>query len=130
MANRRKAISRNSRNDFARFQNADSRFVCDLSFDVFEIVGENVLENSDWNVQNIGNAIKFIASSAWFFIGRRRAGIEVFSGDEFARWRKLEFLSEILEAFTGKFEVVNMREHARRVQNENLKSLDYAKQAA
>jgi len=42
----------------------------------------------------------------------------------------LEFVSEILEAFTGKFEVVNMREHARTVAAENLKSLDYGKQAA
>lgn len=44
--------------------------------------------------------------------------------------KKLEFLSEILEAFTGKFEVVNMREHARNVAAGDLKSLDYAKQAA
>jgi len=36
--------------------------------------------------------------------------------------QKLEFVSEILEAFTGKFEVVNMREHARTVAAENLKS--------
>ena len=43
---------------------------------------------------------------------------------------KLEFLSDILESFTEKFEVVNMREHARSVAAENLKSLDYAKQAA
>ena len=44
---------------------------------------------------------------------------------------KLEFVSEILEALTGKFEVVNMREHAATVAAEgNLKSLDYGKQAA
>ncbi len=43
---------------------------------------------------------------------------------------KLEFLSEILEVFSAKFEVVNMREHAARVRPENLKSLDYVKQAA
>ncbi len=44
---------------------------------------------------------------------------------------KLEFVSEILEAFTGKFEVVNMREHAGVVAaEENLKSMDYGKQAA
>jgi len=44
--------------------------------------------------------------------------------------KKLEFVSEILEVFTGKFEVVNMREHAATVAAENLKSLDYGKQAA
>ena len=45
--------------------------------------------------------------------------------------KKLEFLSEILEVFTNKFTVVNMREHARTVAAaENLKSLDYARQAA
>jgi len=36
---------------------------------------------------------------------------------------KLEFLSEILETFTNKFEVVNMRRHAETVQSENIKSL-------
>ncbi len=44
--------------------------------------------------------------------------------------KKLEFLSEILEAFTGKFEVVNMREHARSVEGKALPILDYGKQAA
>ena len=43
---------------------------------------------------------------------------------------KLKFVSEILEAFTGKFEVVNMREHAKTVAAANLKSLDYESQAA
>lgn len=32
---------------------------------------------------------------------------------------KLEFVGEILETFTGRFEVVNMREHARRFRTEN-----------
>ncbi|MCY7345569.1 MAG: hypothetical protein LH614_05045, partial [Pyrinomonadaceae bacterium] len=43
---------------------------------------------------------------------------------------KLAFVGEILETLTGKFEVVNMREHARAVAGENLKSLSYEKQAA
>ncbi len=43
---------------------------------------------------------------------------------------KLAFVGEILETLTGKFEVVNMREHARAVAGENLKSLNYEKQAA
>lgn len=43
---------------------------------------------------------------------------------------KLEFLGEIIDTFTGKFEVVNMREHARRACQEKLKSLNYAGQAA
>ena len=36
---------------------------------------------------------------------------------------KLEFLSEIIETFTDKFEVVNMREHAKTVGGKTLKSL-------
>ena len=44
--------------------------------------------------------------------------------------KKLEFVSEILEIFTGKFEVVNMLEHARSVKTETIKILDYAKQTA
>ncbi len=44
--------------------------------------------------------------------------------------KKLEFVGEILEVFTGKFEVVNMREHARRAAAKSLKSLNYARQAA
>ncbi len=43
--------------------------------------------------------------------------------------KKLEFLGGIIDEFTGKFAVVNMREHARRAEVESLKSLDYAKQA-
>lgn len=41
--------------------------------------------------------------------------------------KKLEFVREIIDTFTGKFEVVNMREHARRAGTENLKSLNYAR---
>jgi hypothetical protein len=36
---------------------------------------------------------------------------------------KLEFIGEIIDAFTGKFEVVNMREHAKTVGGASLKSL-------
>lgn len=43
---------------------------------------------------------------------------------------KLRFLGEIIDTFIGKFEVVNMREHARLAGQENLKSLNYAEQAA
>jgi peptidoglycan-N-acetylglucosamine deacetylase len=44
--------------------------------------------------------------------------------------KKLEFVGEILEIFTGRFEVVNMREHAESVKTETIKVLDYAKQTA
>lgn len=44
---------------------------------------------------------------------------------------KLKRVGEILDAFSAKFKVVNMREHAAEsVRTENLKSLDYAKQTA
>ncbi|MBA2737603.1 MAG: polysaccharide deacetylase family protein, partial [Pyrinomonadaceae bacterium] len=37
--------------------------------------------------------------------------------------QKLEFVSEILETFGEKFEIVNMRQHAATVRRENIKSL-------
>ncbi len=43
---------------------------------------------------------------------------------------KLEFLSDILEVLTGKFEVINMREHARKVAGEDVKYLNYETQTA
>ncbi|MGI8787244.1 MAG: polysaccharide deacetylase family protein [Pyrinomonadaceae bacterium] len=43
---------------------------------------------------------------------------------------KLKRVSDILEVFTNKFEVVNMREHAQSVRTENLKSLNYAERTA
>jgi peptidoglycan/xylan/chitin deacetylase (PgdA/CDA1 family) len=38
--------------------------------------------------------------------------------------KKLEFLSEILEVFTGKFEVVNMRRHAFEAAKQNLRIIE------
>ena len=40
---------------------------------------------------------------------------------------KLEFVGEILEMLSGKFDIVNMRRHAELVKNENLKLLNYGK---
>ncbi len=41
--------------------------------------------------------------------------------------KKLEFVGEILEMFSDKFEIVNMRRHAQIVGRENLKLLNYGK---
>jgi peptidoglycan/xylan/chitin deacetylase (PgdA/CDA1 family) len=41
--------------------------------------------------------------------------------------KKLEFVSEILETFSSKFEVVNMREHAKSVKTKKVVSLNYAR---
>jgi peptidoglycan/xylan/chitin deacetylase (PgdA/CDA1 family) len=65
-----------------------------------------------------------------FLSGEDAPELKFFPAMDLPVEQKLEFLSDVLEAFTGKFEVVNMREHARAVAVENLKSLDYAKQAA
>jgi len=40
---------------------------------------------------------------------------------------KLDFVGEILETLTAKFDVVNMRKHAESVEKENLKLLSYGK---
>ncbi len=44
--------------------------------------------------------------------------------------QKIEFIGEILEIFTNKFAVVNMREHAAKVNAETVRMLDYEKQTA
>ncbi len=44
--------------------------------------------------------------------------------------KKLEFVSEILETFAEKFEIVNMRRHAESVNTETVKILNYGKQPA
>ena len=41
--------------------------------------------------------------------------------------KKLEFVSEILQVFAGKFEVLNLREHARSVKTEKVRLLNYAR---
>lgn len=41
--------------------------------------------------------------------------------------KKLEFVGEILEVFTGKFDVLNLREHARSVKTEKVRSLNYGR---
>lgn len=41
--------------------------------------------------------------------------------------KKLEFVSEILKTFSDKFEVVNMREHAKSIKTEKVVSLNYAR---
>jgi hypothetical protein len=40
---------------------------------------------------------------------------------------KLEFVGEILKKFCEKFDVVNLREHARNVKTDKVRSLNYGK---
>ena len=77
-----------------------------------------------------GTPLSLLLHPLDFLSGEDAPELKFFPAMNLPVGEKLEFLSEILEIFTGKFEVVNMREHAQNVRAENLKSLDYAKQAA
>ncbi len=68
-----KAIDRNSGDDASNFQNSDPRDIFGISFDIFKICGTNLLENGFANVQDHWCSAFFVASSARFFIRRRRS---------------------------------------------------------
>jgi len=77
-----------------------------------------------------GTPLSLLLHPLDFLSGEDAPELKFFPAMNLPIGEKLEFVSEILEVFTGKFEVVNMREHARLAAKENLESLDYAKQAA
>ncbi|HLM60682.1 MAG TPA: polysaccharide deacetylase family protein, partial [Pyrinomonadaceae bacterium] len=77
-----------------------------------------------------GTQLSLLLHPLDFLSGEDAPELKFFPAMNLSVEKKLEFLSDVLEAFTGKFEVVNMREHARAVAADNLKSLDYGKQAA
>jgi peptidoglycan/xylan/chitin deacetylase (PgdA/CDA1 family) len=55
-----------------------------------------------------------------FLSGEDAPELKFFPAMNLPAEEKLEFLSEVLEAFTNKFEVVNMRRHAREAAKQNL----------
>ena len=80
-----------------------------------------------------GTQLSFIASSARFFVGRRRAGIQIFSGDESADRRKTGiFQLDFRNVMRKSFSVVNMRRHAQEAAKEKLKirTADFQKKSA
>ncbi len=62
-----------------------------------------------------------------FLSGEDAPELKFFPGMNLPIEKKLEFVGEILEAFTDKFDVVNLREHARTVKTDNVRSLNYAR---
>ncbi|HEX8735837.1 MAG TPA: polysaccharide deacetylase family protein [Pyrinomonadaceae bacterium] len=59
-----------------------------------------------------------------FLSGEDAPELKFFPAMNLPAEEKLEFLSEILEAFTAKFEVVNMRRHAREAAKKNLRIVE------
>jgi hypothetical protein len=77
-----------------------------------------------------GTELSLLLHPLDFLSGEDAAELKFFPAMNLPIEKKLEFVSEILEIFTGKFEVVNMCEHAKSVKTETIKILDYAKQTA
>jgi peptidoglycan-N-acetylglucosamine deacetylase len=78
-----------------------------------------------------GTQLSLLLHPLDFLSGEDAPELKFFPAMDLPVEKKLEFVSEILETFTGKFDVVNMREHAAAVAaGKKLKSLDYGKQAA
>ena len=59
-----------------------------------------------------------------FMSGEDAPELKFFPAMNLRSGEKLEFLSEILETFTGKFEVVNMRRHAQEAAKRNLRIIE------
>jgi hypothetical protein len=62
-----------------------------------------------------------------FLSGDDAPELKFFPGMNLPIGEKLEFVSEILEKFSAKFEVVNLRKHASSVKNEKVRILNYGK---
>lgn len=62
-----------------------------------------------------------------FLSGDDAPELKFFPGMSMPIAKKLEFVGEILETFSNKFEVVNLRKHAMSVKTEKVRSLDYGK---
>jgi hypothetical protein len=67
-----------------------------------------------------GTELSLLLHPLDFLSGEDAPELKFFPAMNLAAEKKLEFLSEILEAFTGKFEVVNMRRHAQQAAKRNL----------
>jgi hypothetical protein len=62
-----------------------------------------------------------------FLSGDDAPELKFFPGMSMPVEKKLEFVGEILERFSEKFEVVNLREHAMSVKTEKVRILNYAR---
>ncbi|MGI8882701.1 MAG: polysaccharide deacetylase family protein, partial [Pyrinomonadaceae bacterium] len=105
------------------------------SYVIYLSTFSKILARSYWKTavemcKMTGTQLSLLLHPLDFLSGEDAPELKFFPAMNLPVGKKLEFLSEILETFTDKFEVVNMREHARVVAAGKLKSLDYAKQAA
>ncbi len=105
------------------------------SYVIYLSTFSKILARSYWKTavemcKMTGTQLSLLLHPLDFLSGEDAPELKFFPAMNLPVGKKLEFLGEILETFTDKFEVVNMREHARVVAAGKLKSLDYAKQAA
>lgn len=70
-----------------------------------------------------GTQLSLLLHPLDFLSGEDAPELKFFPAMNLATEEKLEFLSEILDTFGEKFEIVNMRRHAQTVGSESLKSL-------
>ena len=74
-----------------------------------------------------GTQLSLLLHPLDFLSGDDAPELKFFPAMNLAVEEKLEFVSEILEMLTAKFDVVNMRKHAQTVEKENLRLLHYGK---
>jgi peptidoglycan/xylan/chitin deacetylase (PgdA/CDA1 family) len=74
-----------------------------------------------------GTQISLLLHPLDFLSGEDAPELKFFPAMNLPVEEKSKFVGEILEIFSGKFEIVNMREHARIVSQDNLKLLNYGK---
>jgi hypothetical protein len=71
-----------------------------------------------------GTQLSLLLHPLDFLSGEDAPELKFFPAMNLPAEEKLEFLSEILEALTGKFEVVDMRRHAREAAKQNLRVIE------
>jgi peptidoglycan/xylan/chitin deacetylase (PgdA/CDA1 family) len=71
-----------------------------------------------------GTQLSLLLHPLDFLSGEDAPELKFFPAMNLPAEEKLEFLSEVLEALTGKFEVVNMRRHAREAAKQNLRVIE------
>ncbi|CAN5597487.1 polysaccharide deacetylase family protein [soil metagenome] len=74
-----------------------------------------------------GTQLSLLLHPLDFLSGKDAPELEFFPAMNLPVEEKLEFVNEILEMFSAKFDIVNMKKHAELVKDENLKLLNYGK---
>ena len=102
------------------------------SYVIYLSTFSNVLAKMYWRTalemcRLTGTQISLLLHPLDFLSGDDAPELKFFPAMNLPVEEKLEFVSEILEMFAKKFEIVNMREHAKIVGRENLKLLNYGK---